>query len=142
MVEFTKQLVLQQMAQYGQMPEGVDLDQIAHNVLGNREEAERIGDQLFERKLLEYFKSSFKIDEKEVTYDEFVKRALRKIKLHNCHNFQLARSLSGLFCYYLLFKKNKYGFRKRIYEICREGSRTKLNACWRLPSIFAYPLHH
>ena len=78
LVEFTKQLVLQQMAQYGQMPEGVDLDQIAHNVLGNREEAERIGDQLFERKLLEYFKSSFKIDEKEVTYDEFVKELYAK----------------------------------------------------------------
>jgi trigger factor len=71
-------LVLQQMAQYGQMPEGVDLDQIAHNVLGNREEAERIGDQLFERKLLEYFKSSFKIDEKELTYDEFVKELYAK----------------------------------------------------------------
>jgi trigger factor len=69
---------LQQMAQYGQMPEGVDLDQIAHNVLGNREEAERIGDQLFERKLLEYFKSSFKIDEKELTYDEFVKELYAK----------------------------------------------------------------
>jgi trigger factor len=78
LVEFTKQLVLQQMAQYGQMPEGVDLDQIAHNVLGNREEAERIGDQLFERKLLEYFKSSFKIDEKELTYDEFVKELYAK----------------------------------------------------------------
>ncbi|PTM06224.1 MAG: trigger factor [Bacteroidetes bacterium] len=78
LVEFTKQLVLQQMAQYGQMPEGVDLDQIAHNVLGNREEAERIGDQLFERKLLEYFKSSFKIEEKELTYDEFVKELYAK----------------------------------------------------------------
>ncbi len=78
LVEFTKQLVMQQMAQYGQMPEGVDLDQIAHNVLGNREEAERIGDQLFERKLMEFFKTSFKIEEKELSYDDFAKELYAK----------------------------------------------------------------
>jgi len=78
LVEFTKQLVLRQMAQYGQMPEGVDLDQIAHNVLGNKEEAERIGDQLFEQKLMEFFKSSFKIEENEMTYDDFVKELYAK----------------------------------------------------------------
>ena len=78
LVDFTKQLVMQQMAQYGQMPEGVDLDQIAHNVLGNREEAERIGDQLFERKLMEFFKTSFKVDEKELSYDDFVKELYAK----------------------------------------------------------------
>lgn len=73
LVEFTKQIVLQQMAQYGQMPEGIDLDKIAHNVLGNRDEAQRINDQLFQQKLMEFFKNTFKIEEKEVTYDEFVK---------------------------------------------------------------------
>lgn len=78
LVDFTKQLVMQQMAQYGQMPEGVDLDQIAHNVLGNREEAERIGDQLFERKLMEFFKTSFKVEEKELSYDDFVKELYAK----------------------------------------------------------------
>jgi len=78
LVEFTKQLVMQQMAQYGQMPEGVDLDQIAHNVLGNREEAERIGDQLFERKLMDFFKTSLKIEEKELSYDDFVKELYAK----------------------------------------------------------------
>jgi trigger factor len=78
LVEFTKQLVLQQMAQYGQMPEGVDLDQIAKNVLGNREEAERIGDQLFERKLMDFFKASFKVENKELSYDDFVKELYAK----------------------------------------------------------------
>jgi trigger factor len=78
LVEFTKQLVLQQMAQYGQMPEGVDLDQIAKNVLGNREEAERIGDQLFESKLMDFFKSSFKVENKELSYDDFVKELYAK----------------------------------------------------------------
>jgi trigger factor len=78
LVEFTKQLVLQQMAQYGQMPEVVDLDQIAKNVLGNREEAERIGDQLFESKLMDFFKSSFKVENKELSYDDFVKELYAK----------------------------------------------------------------
>ncbi len=73
LVEYTKQIVLQQMAQYGQMPEGLDLDKIAHNVLGNQEEAQRINDQLFQQKLMDFFKNTFKLDEKEVTYEEFVK---------------------------------------------------------------------
>lgn len=73
LVEFTKQMVLQQMAQYGQFPEGLDLDQIANNVLGNQEEAQRINDQLFQQKLMEHFKSSLKVEEKEVSYEEFVK---------------------------------------------------------------------
>ncbi|WP_421752298.1 trigger factor [Croceimicrobium sp.] len=73
MVEYTKQMVLQQMAQYGQFPEGMDLDKIAHNVLGNREEAQRINDQLFQQKLMQFFKDTFKLDEQEVTYGEFVK---------------------------------------------------------------------
>lgn len=73
LVEYTKQMVLQQMAQYGQFPEGLDLDQIAHNVLGNREEAQRINDQLFQQKLMEFFKNTFKVEEKEVSYEEFVK---------------------------------------------------------------------
>jgi trigger factor len=78
LVEFTKRLVLQQMAQYGQMPEGVDLDQIAKNVLGNKEEAERIGDQLFESKLMDFFKTSFKVENKELSYDDFVKELYAK----------------------------------------------------------------
>jgi trigger factor len=60
------------------MPEGVDLDQIAKNVLGNREEAERIGDQLFESKLMDFFKSSFKVENKELSYDDFVKELYAK----------------------------------------------------------------
>jgi len=78
LVEYTKQIVLQQMAQYGQMPEGLDLDKIAHNVLGNQEEAQRINDQLFQQKLMDFFKNTFKLDEKEVTYEEFVKAVNKK----------------------------------------------------------------
>lgn len=72
LVEYTKQLVLQQMAQYGQFPEGLDLDQIANNVLGNQEEAQRINDQLFQQKLMQFFKDTLKVEEKEVSYTEFI----------------------------------------------------------------------
>lgn len=73
LVEYTKALVAQQMAQYGQFPESIDLDKIAHNVLGNKEEAQRINDQLFQQKLITLFKEKLKLEEKEVSYDEFVK---------------------------------------------------------------------
>ena len=41
--------------------------------LKNEEEARRINDQVYNAKLLTYYKESFKVDEKEVTYDEFIK---------------------------------------------------------------------
>lgn len=72
LVEYTKQLVLQQMAQYGQFPEGLDLDKIANNVLGNQEEAQRINDQLFQQKLMQFFKDTLSVEEKEVSYTEFI----------------------------------------------------------------------
>lgn len=73
LVAFTKQLVMGQMAQYGQQPEEKELDDIALRVLQNQEEAQRIADQLFADKLMKFFKDTVKIDEKEVSFDEFVK---------------------------------------------------------------------
>ena len=46
---------------------------IAENALKNEEEARRINDQVYNAKLLSYYKENFKVDEKEVTYDEFIK---------------------------------------------------------------------
>lgn len=50
------------------------LDKIAENYLEkNDEEARRIHDELFSRRLADYLKNEMKLNEKEVTYDEFVK---------------------------------------------------------------------
>ncbi|MFN5844507.1 MAG: trigger factor, partial [Flavobacteriia bacterium] len=63
-------------AQYGiPAPEDKELTASAVQVLGNKEEAGRIYDMLAEQKLTNYFKSTVKLNEKEVSYDEFVEIA-------------------------------------------------------------------
>ncbi len=73
LVDYTKQLVMRQMAQYGQQPPVEEMDNIAKRVLENQEEGQRIADQLFSEKLLQYYKSTVKLDEKKVSFDEFLK---------------------------------------------------------------------
>jgi trigger factor len=71
---YTKNLVQQQMAQYGQMPEEEQINSIAQNVLQNKEEQQRITDQVYSAKLLDFFKENLKIDEKKTTFDQFLKK--------------------------------------------------------------------
>lgn len=74
LVDYTKQLVGRQMMQYGQQPAEADLDGIAARVLENKDEAQRITDQLFSEKLLKFYKDTVKLDEKEVSFEEFLKK--------------------------------------------------------------------
>lgn len=73
LINYTKQLVMRQMAQYGQDPSEEDLESISSRILENREEGQRITDQLFTEKLLQFYKDTVKLDEKEVSFDEFLK---------------------------------------------------------------------
>jgi trigger factor len=41
-------------------------------VLQNREEATRVYDMLAEQKLTNYFKSTVKLNEKHISYDDFI----------------------------------------------------------------------
>lgn len=70
---YAKDLVLQQMQQYGQLLPDEEIGKIAENVLKNRDEAQRINDQIYNQKLVSFFKEAFTIDYKEVTFDEFYK---------------------------------------------------------------------
>jgi trigger factor len=54
------------------------LNKIVDSVLDNKEEANRLHDQLFDQKLLDLFKSRLKLDHQEVDYDEFVKLVTQK----------------------------------------------------------------
>lgn len=75
-IDFTKGLLVSNYAQYGMpAPDDAELTDSAHRVLQNREEANRVYDMLAERKLTTYFKETVKLNEKEVTYDEFVEIA-------------------------------------------------------------------
>lgn len=75
-VEFAKGLLAQQYAQYGMpAPEEEELAQSAVKVLQNQDEAKRIYEAIYETKIIEFAKSTVKINEKELSYDDFVKVA-------------------------------------------------------------------
>ena len=72
----TKKLIRAQMAQYGQVsPEEEQLEKYANQVLANKEEEKNIYDRIFASKLTVFFKSAFKINEKEISYEDFIKLA-------------------------------------------------------------------
>jgi trigger factor len=75
----TKVLISAQMKQYGQ-PEGdaKKLTDIATNILKNKEERKKVYDQIFDERTLAVYKQNFKLTEKSVSYDEFVKLASGK----------------------------------------------------------------
>jgi len=76
-----KKLIRMQMKQYGQ-PEGDDkqLTEIAHNILKNEEEKKKLYDQIFDKRTLDVYKENFKLNEKSISYDDFVKLASEKNK--------------------------------------------------------------
>lgn len=75
-VEFTKGLLVSNYAQYGiPAPDDAELTNAAISVLKNKEEAGRIHDMLAEQKLTTYFKETVKLNDKHVSYDEFLEIA-------------------------------------------------------------------
>jgi trigger factor len=78
-IEHTKGLLAQQMASMG-MPTNNDdeLTETANRVLQNEEEARNIYMMMYDNKLMTLYKNSFKLKEKEISYDDFVKVAYNK----------------------------------------------------------------
>ena len=74
-----KDLIKIQMKQYGQ-PQGDDkqLTEIANNILKNEEERKKLYDQIFDKRTLTVYKENFKLTEKSISYDDFVKLASEK----------------------------------------------------------------
>jgi trigger factor len=54
-------------------PGDKELDDIAARILSNQDEVKRMSEQLMNEKLLDFYKEKMSFEEKEVTYDEFVK---------------------------------------------------------------------
>ena len=80
-VDYTKSLIQQQMAGMGQIfMDDAELTDTANRVLQNQDEARQIYEQLYQQKLIQLYNNNFKIKEKSVTYDEFVKLAEAKRK--------------------------------------------------------------
>lgn len=80
-VEHTKMLIQQQMAGMGQnFMDDTELTETANRVLQNQDEARQLYEQLYQQKLIALYNEKFKIKEKAVSYDEFVKLAEAKRK--------------------------------------------------------------
>lgn len=75
-IDFTKGLLVNNYAQYGMpAPEDKELTETAQKVLENKEEANKVYEMLAETKLTSFFKDTVKLNEKEVSYDEYMKIA-------------------------------------------------------------------
>ncbi|MBW6484214.1 MAG: trigger factor [Vicingaceae bacterium] len=72
-VDYTKGLLMQQMQGMGMGDiDDERLSETANNVLQNQEEARRIYEMLYDSKLKDIYKSTFKLKEKEIDYENFV----------------------------------------------------------------------
>ena len=78
---FAKDMIKQQMAQYGQLnPADKELNDIAARIFSNQEETKRLSDQLMSQKLLEFYKENANLKLKKVNYEAFVKEAYGSAK--------------------------------------------------------------
>ena len=76
--ENAKELIKAQMAQFGQAnPTDKEVDEIVERVLSNQEEVKRMSEQMMSQKLLGFYKENAKLEEKAVTFDEFVAEAYK-----------------------------------------------------------------
>jgi len=63
--------VRSQYARYGQIPDETEVAKIADSILAKREEAQKIFEGIYSKKVVDLLKSSCKLDTKEVSYNEF-----------------------------------------------------------------------
>ncbi len=78
-VTYVQSLLINQYAQYGiPAPEEKELEAQAKNVLSNKDEANKIYDNLYGNKILQYFKETVKMNEKELPYEKFIEEAYSK----------------------------------------------------------------
>ena len=70
---YTKELLAMQFAQYGQpTPGDEEMNNVVSRVFQNKEEVQRLSDQLMNQKMLTFFKENIKNTEKEITFDKFI----------------------------------------------------------------------
>ncbi|TXC78792.1 trigger factor [Luteibaculum oceani] len=75
LVEHTKQTLAKHFAMYGITQSDEELTKAASNVLNDQKEARRLYDEMFEEKIVNFVKDNTKVEEKEVTFDEFIEIA-------------------------------------------------------------------
>lgn len=63
--------VRSQFARYGQVPDETEVAKIVAGILGKEQEAQKIFEGLYSKKVLDVLKTTCKLDTKEVSYNEF-----------------------------------------------------------------------
>jgi trigger factor len=70
---------MMQMAQFGNTDASEEeIEQITRRILSNQEEVKRLSEQLESEKMLAYFKENAQLEEKQVTYEEFIDMAYKQ----------------------------------------------------------------
>ena len=78
-INYVKSMMINQYAQYGiPAPEDAELDKYAKNALSNKEEANRIYDNLYQTKIFTLLKGMVKLNEKTLSYEKFIEEAYGK----------------------------------------------------------------
>ncbi|MBK9190716.1 MAG: trigger factor [Crocinitomicaceae bacterium] len=78
-INYVKSMMINQYAQYGiPAPEDAELDKYAKNALTNKEEANRIYDNLYQTKIFTLLKGMVKLNEKSLPYEKFIEEAYGK----------------------------------------------------------------
>jgi trigger factor len=63
--------VRSQFARYGQVPDETEVAKIVQGILTKEQEAQKIFEGLYSKKVLDVLKTSCKLETKEVSYNEF-----------------------------------------------------------------------
>ena len=63
--------VRSQFARYGQAPDEAEVAKIVAGILSKEQEAQKIFEGLYSKKVLDVLKTTCKLDTKEVSYNEF-----------------------------------------------------------------------
>ena len=78
-IAHAKTLISRQMMQYGQpVLDDEKLTEMADSILKKEEERKKIIDQIYDQKSLVVYKANFKLTDKDISYDDFVKLASEK----------------------------------------------------------------
>ena len=72
-VDDVKGLIISQYSQMGFQPSDEEMDETVKRVLKNEEEAKKIFEKLYGQKVMELFKTTFTLENKEIAYDDFFK---------------------------------------------------------------------
>lgn len=71
--DFIANNIRMQMLQFGMEPDEKQIDDISKRIFQNREEIDRVSQQIMGQKLLHFYKENVTLNKKQVTYDEFIK---------------------------------------------------------------------